>query len=457
MVDESESLPLIGELPTGWTVSRFGDVLEGGTRNGIYKSKEFHGSGTKIVNMGELFAHPRLRDVPMKRVQLSVVEIQKSTLNSGDLLFARRSLVAEGAGKCIIVCDVSEPTTFESSIIRARPNPKAADSLFLYYLFNSPYGVHALRTIRRQVAVSGITGADLVELPIPLPPLAAQRAIAAVLGALDDKIELNRRMNATLEAMARALFQSWFVDFDPVRAKLDGRQPPGLDAATAALFPDRFQDSPLGPIPRGWRIERLGDHVELQRGKTYKSKLKDLPGPYLLGLASIGRNGGFRADKLLTYGGDCPDNLLVYPGDLFVSLKDVTQSADLLGSVARMPFHFKVGRLTQDTVKLKFKDGAPSRNIVYRTLLTPEYRAHCRSHATGTTNLGLARDDFLSYPLIVPPSEIEAAFDQFIDVIDRKIGTNERQSRTLAALRDTLLPKLLSGEVRVSTAIEATA
>jgi type I restriction enzyme S subunit len=142
MAGELETLPLIGDLPPNWKVARFGDVLEGGTRNGIYKSKEFHGSGAKVVNMGELFAHPRLRDVPMKRVQLSDVELTKSCLNAGDLLFARRSLVAEGAGKCIVVSEVKETTTFESSIIRARPNPKTVDSLFLYYLFNSPYGTH---------------------------------------------------------------------------------------------------------------------------------------------------------------------------------------------------------------------------------------------------------------------------------------------------------------------------
>jgi type I restriction enzyme S subunit len=287
---------------------------------------------------------------------------------------------------------------------------------------------------------------------LPFPPLTEQKAIAAVLGALDDKIDLNRRMNETLEGLARAIFQSWFVDFDPVRAKRDGVTPHGLAPDTAALFPDSFEDSELGKIPKGWCIETLGDHVDLQRGKTYKSKLKELPGPYLLGLASIGRNGGFRSDKLVTYGGDCPKNLLVYPGDLFVSLKDVTQSADLLGSVARFPSQFKLGRLTQDTVKLSFKDGAPSRNHVYRTLLTPEYRAHCRAHATGTTNLGLARNDFLSYPLIVPPPEIEAVFDKTIDAIEVKIDTNQQMTTRLAAIRDALLPKLLSGEVRVAAA-----
>jgi type I restriction enzyme S subunit len=175
MAVESKTLDLIGDLQPSWEVARFGDVLEGGTRNGIYKPKDFHGRGAKIVNMGELFAHPRLRDVPMKRVELSDSEIEKTSLKKGDLLFARRSLVAEGAGKCIVVTEVKEPTTFESSIIRARPNPQIVDSLFLYYLFNSPYGAFVLQTIRRQVAVSGITGTDLVELPVPLPPLGACR------------------------------------------------------------------------------------------------------------------------------------------------------------------------------------------------------------------------------------------------------------------------------------------
>jgi len=234
-----------------WQTVEFGDVLVNGTRNGVYKKKEFHGSGVKVVNMGELFAHPRIYDIPMNRVELTVAEIEKSSLKAGDLLFARRSLIAEGAGKCSIVMKVNEPTTFESSIIRARPSRKIADSLFLYYLFNSPKGRYLLGTILRQVAVSGITGTDLVRLRILLPSLKEQKAIAHILATLDDKIELNRRMNGTLEAIAQAIFKSWFVDFDPVRAKADVRHPDGLDAATAAIFPDSFKDSRLGRYPMG--------------------------------------------------------------------------------------------------------------------------------------------------------------------------------------------------------------
>src|SRR5258707_819779 len=153
-----------------WQYVEFGSILDGGTRNGIYKKEQFRGSGFKMVNMGELFAYPRLRDVPMSRIQLTDNEAERFTLEVGDLLFARRSLVAEGAGKCSIVCEVKEPLTFESSIIRARPNKELADSSYLYYMFKSPVGAYLLGTILRQVAVSGITGSDLVKLKIPLPP-----------------------------------------------------------------------------------------------------------------------------------------------------------------------------------------------------------------------------------------------------------------------------------------------
>ena len=146
--------------PYGWRVVRFRDVLAAGVRNGIYKPVEYHGRGAHIVNMGELFAYPRLRAVPMRRIDVNDSELDRFGLNKLDLLFARRSLVAEGAGKCSIVLEVNEPTVFESSIIRARPNGDEADSLFLYYFWSSPAGTHLLDTIRRQVAVSGITGKE---------------------------------------------------------------------------------------------------------------------------------------------------------------------------------------------------------------------------------------------------------------------------------------------------------
>lgn len=177
----------------------------------------------------------------------------------------------------------------------------------------------------------------------------------------------------------------------------------------------------------------LGDYVRLQRGNTYKSALLGNDGPVLLGLASIARNGGFKSDNLKTYGGHSDSRMLLYPGDLYVSLKDVTQSADLLGAVARVPNDIIVGRLTQDTVKLIFISDKVSVDYIYWILRTPQYREYCRAHATGTTNLGLSREDFLSFP-IPDDTAFQRDFVELLQSIENKIDLNRRMNETLEAM-----------------------
>ena len=179
-------------------------------------------------------------------------------------------------------------------------------------------------------------------------------------------------------------------------------------------------------------LATLGDYFDLQRGTTYRSRLLDHEGPVLLGLASIHRNGGFRSDSLRKYGGECPDRLMVNPGDLYVSLKDVTQSADLLGAVAMLPACHAPGRLTQDTVKLTPKSDNVRLDYVYWLLRTPEYRHYCRAHATGTTNLGLPREDFLAFP--VPPfTSSRCRLVSALNALEDKIDLNRRMNETLEA------------------------
>lgn len=180
----------------------------------------------------------------------------------------------------------------------------------------------------------------------------------------------------------------------------------------------------------------FGDFFTLQRGNTYKSALLGQPGPVLLGLGSIQRNGGFKAEKLKTYGGPSDPRMLLVPGDIYVSLKDVTQSADLLGAVARVPDGIAQGRVTQDTVKLVFEDGAP-KDYLYWLMRTPQYRAFCLSHATGTTNLGLPREDFLSFsvPELTPDREKLVAT---IQMLEDKIELNRRMNETLEEMARAL-------------------
>ena len=433
---ESGERDLVGEWPT----DRFGRLLTEPVRNGIYKRKEFHGRGAKIVNMGELFAHPRLRAVPMKRLELSESENNRFLITAGDLLFARRSLVAEGAGKCCAVLNVDEPTTFESSIIRARPDPTRADYLYLYYFFNSALGLYHLDTIRRQVAVAGITGSDLANLDIPVPPLPEQRAIAHILGTLDDKIELNRRMNETLEAMARALFKSWFVDFDPVRAKMAGRDP-GLPKHLADLFPDRLVESELGEIPEGWGVESLEMIAQLEKAtvKTEDHTTEEFE-HFSLPAYDSGQL------PALDLGSTIKSNKTLVPSQavLLSKLNPEIQRVWLPASASSC-------RQISSTEFLVFTPKLPiGRAGLYSLFNTQSFRNLLKGMVTGTSksHQRVAPKSLAIQAMIVPADRLANKFEALAWPVLERTLRNKSENHTLTALRDMLLSKLISGELR---------
>ena len=171
---------------------------------------------------------------------------------------------------------------------------------------------------------------------VALPPREEQDAIAGLLGALDDKIELNRRMNATLETTARGLFRSWFVDFDPVRAKME-RRDTGLPKEIADLFPDRLVDSELGEIPSGWDIGHLSEHFEAIKGVSYKGSGLARGGTPLHNLNSVDKRGGYRCEGIKFYSGDYADRHVVHPGDVIVANTDLGRENLLIGYSAIVP------------------------------------------------------------------------------------------------------------------------
>ncbi len=412
-----------------WPIRRFEELLHEPVRNGTYKSKEHQGHGVKIVNMGEVFAHPRLRAVPMKRVDLSDAEVERFSVLEGDLLFAPRSLVAEGAGRCCVVLDVDEPTTFESSIIRARPDATRSASLYWYYFFCSPSGLHCIDTIRRQVAVAGITGRDLSRLEVPAPPLAEQHTIAHILGTLDDKIELNRRMNATLEAMARALFQSWFVDFDPVRAKMAGCDT-GLPKDIADLFPDRLVDSEMGEVPERWTISELGDMIELAYGKALKAKARNAAGV----VPVFGSNGQI----------GWHDEALVERPGIVVGRKGNP------GTVTLSPTEFFPIDTTFYVVS-KHERG----EFLYFLFFALQEQ-DLPSVAADSAVPGLNRNLAYMNKQLRPPTKVVECFDRYVHAMYARRRHAATESRLLVSLRDTLLPKLVSGDVRtVSSSVSS--
>lgn len=179
---------------------------------------------------------------------------------------------------------------------------------------------------------------------------------------------------------------------------------------------------------------QVGDLVQLVRGTTYKGALVGKPGPALLGLGSIVPGGGFRSGDFKTYGGECPEKLMLYPGDLYVSLKGATKDGEMIGSIARVPPQVASGRLTQDTVKLVLSDQAESfRSYLYWLLRTPQYRAYCAGHATGSAVVALSRDDFLSYP--VPPfTATRSLIVEVLESVEEKMDLNRQTNETLEAL-----------------------
>ena len=435
---------------------KFKNLLLEPVRNGIYKTKEFHGRGCKIINMGELFGYPRMFDVPMKRVELSEKELVKSLVQNGDLLFARRSLTAAGAGKCSIIKAVNEPTTFESSIIRARPDPKIASSDYLYYYFLSPVGREQVGTILRQVAVSGITGSDLMELNISLPSKESQVSIASILSSLDDRIALLRETNATLEAIAQALFKSWFVDFEPVHAKQQGQMPEGMDEATAALFPDSLEESELGLVPKGWRVGSIGHIASVRGGFAYKSsdfsdkglpvlKIKNIVGDGTIDGNDVQRISPAIAEKTTRFG--------LKDGDVLMAMTGAT-----IGKVGIVvALNNEVPYLNQRVAK--FEEGKETGNnswLIFTAFQNTFMSDQIVNAASGSAQPNISTTGIESARLTIPDDlKVLKAFDSIVTPLFSVWVNNQKQGKTLAALRDTLLPRLISGQLRITEDEEA--
>ena len=283
--------------------------------------------------------------------------------------------------------------------------------------------------------------ADVPNFELRIPPISEQRAIAHILGTLDDKIDLNRRMNETLEAMARALFKSWFVDFDPVRAKAEGRDP-GLPRYLADLFPDSFQDSELGEIPKGWNVGRFGDVVE---------QLRDQENPLLspealyhhFSLPAFDEGQSPKAE----YGESIKSQKSRVPAGV-VLLSKLNPEIERVWLVDVRPPE----RAVCSTEFLVLGARPPfTRGFVYCLARSPLFRQQIEGLVTGTSksHQRAQADSILSLAVVVPPSAIVEAFDRSADNQLARTLECRRESRTLAAMRDTLLPKLISGELRV--------
>jgi type I restriction enzyme S subunit len=337
-----------------------------------------------------------------------------------------------------------------------RPKKGRIDSRFLLYAYLGPEFQETLR--QRTVHGSTVDRIPLIEMPgfpIRVPGVDEQRAIAHVLGTLDDKIELNRRMNETLESMARALFKSWFVDFDPVCAKAQGQTPGAMDPATAGLFPSELQDSELGEIPKGWRFAPLKEWVDALSGGTPSKKNAgywggDIPWISPKVMTTIHAD---RAEHYVTEAAIGNGTRLAPAGATLVMVRGMGLHQEVRVSQALREVTFN-----QDVKALVATHIEPTL-LLYALLDARQVllgRVESSGHGTGR----LPSDVLLSYPLVMPALGTQTALARTFTDINRRIALLRAESQTLARTRDALLPRLLSGELSLAAAehaVEATA
>lgn len=322
---------------------------------------------------------------------------------------------------------------------------KSADPRFLYYYMTSkPFTAYLTQIAESHTSAYPAFNPDVIEnAELILPTHNEQRAIAHVLGALDDKIELNRRMNQTLEATARAIFKSWFVDFDPVRAKAEGRDP-DLPDDVAALFPDSFEDSEPGEIPKGWEVVPLPEIIEVNPARTLK---KGQIAPYLE-MKNMPENS---ARALDWYAREFGSGMKFINGDtLMARITPCLENGK--GAFVDFLENGQVGWGSTEYIVFRATKPLPL-EYSYFLSRTKDLRSHAIVNMTGSSGRQrVPASIFDSYLVVKPSEEVAEYFGMISAPIMQKIKKNDEETRTLASLRDTLLPKLISGELRIPDA-----
>ncbi|MBU2261055.1 MAG: restriction endonuclease subunit S [Proteobacteria bacterium] len=428
---------MVGE----WTTAKIEDVSEKvamGPFGSSIKVETFVPHGIPVIS-GQHLHGSRLMDTDYNFVSLKHAEkLKNANVYRGDVVFTH-------AGNIGQVAFIPASSRYERYVISQRqfylrPNLRKVLPEFIAYYFTSAEGQHKLLA-NTSSGVPSIAQpvSYLRTIEIPLPPLSEQRAIAHILGTLDDKIELNRKMNRTLEAMAQAIFKSWFVDFDPVRAKAEGRDP-GLPKAIADLFPDAFEDSELGEIPEGWEVGTLGEvAVHPRRGVQPAQIEPDTPYIALehmprrcIALSDWGTAEGLESNKFKFNAGEILfGKLRPYFHKVGVAPVDGVCSTDIVVVAPRSShwFGFVLGHVSS----IPFVE-------------------YTNASSTGTKMPRTSWNDMARCQVVIPPKPLAEAFTNQINQTVDRIISSVHEFRTIAALRDTLLPKLISGELSLPDA-----
>ncbi len=440
-------------MDSEWRKTRLADIcIPGGVQTGPFGSqlhqKDYVEKGIPIITVEHLdnnrISHqnlPRITEQDKER-------LKKYTLKNGDIVFSRVGSVDRRA----LVRESEEGWLFSGRCLRVRLDRTLADPAYISYQFGTESFKELMRSIAVGATMPSINTKILSDIEILLPSLPEQKNAAAILMALDNKIELNQRMNGTLEGIAQALFKSWFVDFDPVKAKAEGREPQGMDAATAVLFPSSFTESILGPIPEGWEISQIGKEVEVVGGSTPSTQE-----------SAYWENGRF-------YWATPKDLSKLKSPILLNTERQITEHGVKQISSGQLPIdtvllssRAPVGYIALAKVPVSINQGFIAMKCANR--LSPYYVINWTYHtleeikarATGTTFAEISKSVFRPIKVIVPNESIIQIFNGIAKPVYDRIAENERNMSSLINTRDLLLPRLISGKLRVSDLPKETA
>ena len=431
-----------GQLPHDWEIAPLESFFRDAKSIAVgvmYPGPDTPG-GTPLLKVGDIRDGAALR--PSYCISAATDEEHRRTKLIGDELLI--TLVGN-PGECVVVT----PAMAGWNPARAIAVIRLQDTSLRTYLktvLESTAGRHLIDAVLNTTVQKTLNLKDIRKLPIPLPTDAEIKWISGVSEALTTRITLLRETNATLEAIAQALFKSWFVDFDPVRAKLEGRAPEGMDDATAALFPDGFEESELGLVPRGWGYAAIRDVVEGVYDGPHATPPDADAGPVFLGIKNLtgtALNLGEIRHIAEALWQQWTRRVEPQGGDIVFSYEAT------LGFFALIPENLRccLGRRLA-LIRPKAIGGAG--HFWFHQFVAAPFQRLLEKHTIqGATVNRIALKEFPSYGVLNPPLSLQVEFDKVVAPLWLKIHENQAQAQILATLRDTLLPRLISGQLRL--------
>jgi type I restriction enzyme, S subunit len=431
-----------------WRISTLGEIADVTKLAGFEFTKhvQYEPAGEIIALRALNLKDGVLNLENVKRISKSASDsLPRSKLHKNDILFSYTGTIGE-----VALVDEDDRYHLAPNICRLRTKGSTEPRFVFYYLRGA-----AFKELLRGYVVGStqptIPMKNIRRIEIPVPPLPEQRAIAHILGTLDDKIELNRRMNETLEAIARALFKSWFVDFEPVRAKAEGRDP-GLPPHIADLFPDHFEASELGPIPAGWRVVELGGCCRRVAMGPFGSDIKT--DNFVDSGVPVVRGGnltdGFVDDGFVFVSDSKADELRnanAFPGDIVITHRGTLGQVGIVPEQSRFPRYV----VSQSQMLLAVNPELTTARYVFEYLRSPtgQHALLANASQTGVPAIARPTTSLKAIRLLLPSLSVLKSFERTTAAFAQRETQTTIESRTLAAVRDTLLPKLIAGILRL--------